>query len=267
MFKPLPHCSCENCNQLCFQRYMEKFAKDNVYKFLNGLNESYAALRSQILLMKPFPRLDEAYNLIMREKSQRNIRMQTQPLLESFAMASVGGIKKKMKSNIIVTIVGNQNIKSQKKTGLTKLKAGLYTLQVNDVVFQSDKNVSAIFPCSLHNFGHTFDSCIYDTLFDIPYFSNVNNPCSNSIHITSSPHCSDHDDSSFYPRFDPSNVALNIDQSLENLSSNQNTVHTTFDELIIDKHTNEHHIPQSHTFEPDHSSQPKPLLRISTRHK
>ena len=47
--------------------------KDSVIHFLNGLNEWCSAMRSHILMMKPFPSLDEAYSLILREESQRSL--------------------------------------------------------------------------------------------------------------------------------------------------------------------------------------------------
>ncbi|WRX20101.1 Retrotransposon gag domain - like 10 [Theobroma cacao] len=95
-FRPMPHCSCGECNREHFQKYVQQCQKDNVFKFLNGLNESYAGLRSQIVMIKPFPSLDEAYNLILREKSQRSIHIQSQPFIQTSAMAStyVDGKKK-----------------------------------------------------------------------------------------------------------------------------------------------------------------------------
>ncbi|KAK9035056.1 hypothetical protein V6N11_077107 [Hibiscus sabdariffa] len=36
-----------------------------------GLNETYSAIRSQILLMKPLPTVNQAYSMIVQEESQR----------------------------------------------------------------------------------------------------------------------------------------------------------------------------------------------------
>ena len=79
---PLPHCECGKCNVGCFENYVKLQEKDNVFWFLNGLNDSYAA-SSHILMMKPFPLLDEAYNLILQEESQRSLQIHIHPLVEN----------------------------------------------------------------------------------------------------------------------------------------------------------------------------------------
>ena len=64
-YRPLPHYSCGSCNRSCFEKFIKMNQKDYVYKFLNGLNGEFFALRSQILVLKPFPSLDEVYNLVL----------------------------------------------------------------------------------------------------------------------------------------------------------------------------------------------------------
>lgn len=44
-----------------------------VIKFFAGLNESYAVIRSQIIMKKHVPDLFEIYNLLDQDHSQRNI--------------------------------------------------------------------------------------------------------------------------------------------------------------------------------------------------
>ncbi|XP_017972387.1 PREDICTED: uncharacterized protein LOC108661090 [Theobroma cacao] len=97
-YRPLPHCSCGKCNSACFQTYIDQYQKDSVFRFLNGLNESFSTLRSQILMMKPFPLLNEAYNLVIRDESQRNLYLHTMPIIESSAMATMteGKVKSKV---------------------------------------------------------------------------------------------------------------------------------------------------------------------------
>ena len=86
-YRPPPHCTCGKCNEPCLQ-HVELQKRDYVFHFLNGLNDSYSAMRSQIVLMKPFPSIDEAYNIVLREESQRNFQFQAQPFVESSALAA-----------------------------------------------------------------------------------------------------------------------------------------------------------------------------------
>ncbi|EOY04499.1 Uncharacterized protein TCM_019740 [Theobroma cacao] len=100
-YRPLPYCECGKCTQSCFQKYIELWEKDRVFRFLNGLNESFSALRSHIIMIKPFPSLDEAYNLVLREESQRSILMQSQPLLDTTVVAVVTESKIRVKNEVV----------------------------------------------------------------------------------------------------------------------------------------------------------------------
>lgn len=55
----------------CFQPFMEMQEKDKGYKFSNRLDDVYSSNKSQLLIQKLFPPLDEAYNAIVVEKAQR----------------------------------------------------------------------------------------------------------------------------------------------------------------------------------------------------
>ena len=48
-----------------------------MFKFLNGLNEFYQGLRTHIILMKPFPTLDQVYNMVLREETQKRLQALT----------------------------------------------------------------------------------------------------------------------------------------------------------------------------------------------
>lgn len=61
-----------------------------MFKFLNVLNETYQGVRSQLIMMKAFPSLDQAYNMVLREETKRSMVIQTQ----SFPKAAVMVVEK-----------------------------------------------------------------------------------------------------------------------------------------------------------------------------
>ena len=55
--------------------------------FLQGLNDSYASVRSQILLMDPLPSVPKAYSLFLQEERQRSLSDSRSVSIEQSAMA------------------------------------------------------------------------------------------------------------------------------------------------------------------------------------
>lgn len=100
-YRPLPHCSCDSCKVDCFEKFVTSQQKDYVFKFLNVLNKPYAIVRSQAIMMRPFPSLDEAYNLIIREESQRlNVHVSRDPEVENSALFTRASYRKQ-KSDMV----------------------------------------------------------------------------------------------------------------------------------------------------------------------
>ena len=59
--RPLPSCSCGKCvcgvnDEITFFHH-----QDSLMQFLNGLNEVYSQVRTQILMMEPSPLIDKAF--------------------------------------------------------------------------------------------------------------------------------------------------------------------------------------------------------------
>ena len=52
---------------------LEKYEQRCVMQFLMGLNESFATVRGQILLMDPMPPINKVFSLIRQEERQRSI--------------------------------------------------------------------------------------------------------------------------------------------------------------------------------------------------
>lgn len=62
---------CRNCD--CCKTMEKKSEHTRVIKFMAGLNESYAVIKSQIIMKKHVPELAEIYNLLDQDLSQRTI--------------------------------------------------------------------------------------------------------------------------------------------------------------------------------------------------
>nr|XP_023886241.1 uncharacterized protein LOC111998374 [Quercus suber] len=65
---PLPECSCGAMRILT-----EKFEKDCVMKFLMGLNENYAPIRTQVLMADLMPDLNKVCSMVLHEEMQKII--------------------------------------------------------------------------------------------------------------------------------------------------------------------------------------------------
>ena len=59
-------------------------------KFLMGMNESFGQVRTQVLLMDPWPSLNKVYSLLIQEEMKRNVGNKTHPRVESTALAAKG---------------------------------------------------------------------------------------------------------------------------------------------------------------------------------
>ncbi|XP_043721060.1 uncharacterized protein LOC122668581 [Telopea speciosissima] len=79
-YRTLPSCYCGANTSL--QTFL---TEDYLMDFLQGLNESYAAIRSQLLLMDPLPFVNKAYSLLLQEERQRSIHDAILPTLAAMA--------------------------------------------------------------------------------------------------------------------------------------------------------------------------------------
>lgn len=60
---PTPPCICGNSKSIIDQHH-----QDRAMEFLKGLHDNFSAIRSQILLMEPFPSVQSIYNLVRQEE-------------------------------------------------------------------------------------------------------------------------------------------------------------------------------------------------------
>ncbi|XP_058732848.1 uncharacterized protein LOC131604424 [Vicia villosa] len=70
-FRPLPTCQCEpscHCQLLpTIKTYREN---DYVIRFLKGLNDQYAPVRSQIMLLNPLPSVNKVFSMLIQQERQ-----------------------------------------------------------------------------------------------------------------------------------------------------------------------------------------------------
>ncbi|KAF8400435.1 hypothetical protein HHK36_013733 [Tetracentron sinense] len=69
-YTDIPTCTCGSSKALSALHQQEK-----LMQFLMGLNDSFSAIRSQILLMDPLPTVSRAYALILQEERQRDLHV------------------------------------------------------------------------------------------------------------------------------------------------------------------------------------------------
>ncbi|XP_073049302.1 uncharacterized protein [Primulina eburnea] len=67
-FQPISVCHCGSIKE-----WLDYHNQECVMQFLMGLNESYAQIRAQILMMEPLPVISKTFSLVVQEERQRSI--------------------------------------------------------------------------------------------------------------------------------------------------------------------------------------------------
>lgn len=65
---PLPCCACGKRTCYALKSVGDVQQKDCVFKFLVGLNDLFAGVRGQIILMSALPSLDKTFSLVLQEE-------------------------------------------------------------------------------------------------------------------------------------------------------------------------------------------------------
>ncbi|XP_030936240.1 uncharacterized protein LOC115961390 [Quercus lobata] len=86
-FRPLPCCSCGKCTYGVDDKIATFQHQDSLMQFLNGLNDSYSQVRTQILMMEPRISIDKATSLMIQEERQRCLGFTAAPSVESTTLA------------------------------------------------------------------------------------------------------------------------------------------------------------------------------------
>ncbi|XP_019086343.1 PREDICTED: uncharacterized protein LOC109126896 [Camelina sativa] len=69
----LPVCTCRKCECNAAALWEKLQERGRVTKFLMGLNASYEATRRHILMLKPIPSIEEAFNMVTSDERQKTI--------------------------------------------------------------------------------------------------------------------------------------------------------------------------------------------------
>lgn len=70
--EPRPRCVCTGCSCDVHKKQAKIDSSNQVMQFLMGLNDSYSAIVSNILLLDPLPTFNKAYSIISRVERQKN---------------------------------------------------------------------------------------------------------------------------------------------------------------------------------------------------
>ncbi|XP_070047324.1 uncharacterized protein [Nicotiana tomentosiformis] len=73
------HCTCE-CDCGGKSRTLKSLQDGRLIQFLMGLNDTYSAVRSNILMITPLPSVNQAYSLLIQDEKQRKIHVAQHPV-------------------------------------------------------------------------------------------------------------------------------------------------------------------------------------------
>ena len=85
--RPLPCCSCGKCVCGVNEKITLFHHQDSLMQFLNGLNEVYSQVQTQILMMEPSPSIDKAFSLVIQDERQRALGFNGGPSIDATALA------------------------------------------------------------------------------------------------------------------------------------------------------------------------------------
>ncbi|KAL0322331.1 UNVERIFIED_CONTAM: Retrovirus-related Pol polyprotein from transposon TNT 1-94 [Sesamum calycinum] len=131
-----------NCIPTCTCGSMKEFLQfqqnQKTMKFLMELNEVYANVRGQILLMDSLPSINKAHFLILQDEKQRGISKGSAPLVEAsaFSVILLKFVKRDKMQMPPVTDLIKKTIKDQrsgKMIGIGTEQGGLYYLDTSKI--------------------------------------------------------------------------------------------------------------------------------------
>ncbi|XP_058725428.1 uncharacterized protein LOC131596703 [Vicia villosa] len=84
-FRPIPTCSCATKCSFTLLPTIKSYRETNcVIRFLKGLNEQYAPVRSQIMLINPLPPINKVFSMLIQQKRQLLIPLDDDKIVANF---------------------------------------------------------------------------------------------------------------------------------------------------------------------------------------
>jgi len=83
----LPVCTCGRCECDAAAKWERLQQRSRVTKFLMGLNEGFDQTRRHILMLKPIPTIEEAFNIVTLDERQKSVKPTTR--IDNVAFQSV----------------------------------------------------------------------------------------------------------------------------------------------------------------------------------
>jgi hypothetical protein len=91
--RPIPLCTCNHqCRCAAMRDARNHRLEDQIIQFLTGLNDNFAVVKTQILLMDPLPSINKVYSLVVQEES--NTAFLVAPASESLSMVNASDARK-----------------------------------------------------------------------------------------------------------------------------------------------------------------------------
>ncbi|CAL1356676.1 unnamed protein product [Linum trigynum] len=87
---PTPVCTCGLCTCGVSRQVREQQDNSRLFDFLMGLDDAFAAVRSQVLAMRPIPSLSKVFNIALNEEQQKAITQNRRPSPEAAAFNTRG---------------------------------------------------------------------------------------------------------------------------------------------------------------------------------
>lgn len=87
--EPKPKCACGQCTCDALKRLDEIYTSSDVMQLDMGLNESFDAIVSNILMMDPLPSFNKVYSLISLVEKRRNMNLSSTTSIEAIALSLV----------------------------------------------------------------------------------------------------------------------------------------------------------------------------------